>query len=82
MKIIINLEFCKTIWKTDLKKVKEPYRTKKLRECCTKIVHENNKTLNKRNKLNVCNGVRDFLKTYEETEIVIHEEEDGELFKL
>ena len=82
MKIIINLEFCKTIWKSDIKKVKEPYRTKKLRECCTKIVHENNKTLNKRNKLNVCNVVRDFLKTYEETEIVIHEEEDGELFKL
>ena len=82
MKIIINLEFCKTIWKSDIKKVKEPYRTKKLRECCTKIVHENNKTLNKRNKRNVCNGVRDFLKTYEETEIVIHEEEDGELFKL
>ena len=45
MKIIINLEFCKTIWKSDIKKVKEPYRTKKLRECCTKIVHENNKTI-------------------------------------
>ena len=62
--------------------VKEPNRTKKLRECCIKMVRENTKTLNERNKRNVCNGVRDFLKTYEETEIVIHEEENGELFKL
>ena len=69
MKIIINLEFCKTIWKTDLKKVKEPYRTKKLRECCTKIVEENNKILNKRNRLSVHNGIKHFLKSYEETEI-------------
>ena len=62
--------------------VKEPNRTKKLRECCIKMVRENTKTLNERNKRNVCNGVRDFLKTYEETEIVIHEEENGELFNL
>ena len=48
--------------------VKEPNRTKKLRECCIKMVRENTKTLNERNKRNVCNGVRDFLKTYEETE--------------
>ena len=45
MKIIINLEFCNKIWKSDIKKVKEPYRTKQLREFCTKLVHENNKTL-------------------------------------
>ena len=82
MKIILNLDFCKRIWKSDIKKVKEPYRTKKLREYCIKMVRENTKTLNERNKRNVCNGVRDFLKTYEETEIVIHEEENGELFKL
>ena len=45
MKIILNLDFCKRIWKSDIKKVKEPYRTKKLKECCTKMLHENNKTL-------------------------------------
>ena len=81
MKIILNLEFCKKIWKSDVRKVKEPYRTKKLREYCTKLVQENNKTLNKRNKLNVCNGVRDFLKTFVETEIEI-EDEDGKFFEF
>ena len=79
MKIILNLDFCKRIWKSDIKKIKEPYRTKKLKESCTKLVHGNNKTLNKRNKLIVCNGVRDFLKTYEETEIEL-EDEDGKFF--
>jgi len=82
MKITLNLEFCQNLWKTHISMVKEPNRTKKLRECCIKMVRENTKTLNERNKRNVCNGVRDFLKTYEETEIVIHEEENGELFKL
>ena len=57
--------------------VKEPNRTKKLRECCIKMVRENTKTLNERNKLNVHNGIKFFLKSYEETEIEIHEEEDG-----
>ena len=79
MKIILNLEFCKKIWKSDIKKVKEPYRTKKLRDFCTKFVHENNKTLNNRDKLNIYNGIRDFLKTNEETEIEL-EDEDGKFF--
>ena len=68
MKITLNLEFCQKLWKTHISMVKEPNRTKKLRECCIKMVRENTKTLNERNKRNVCNGVRDFLKTYEETE--------------
>ena len=79
MKIILNLEFCKKLWRTDIKKVKEPNRTKRLRECCIKIVKENKKTLNERNKLNVHNGIKSFLKSYEETEIEI-EDEDGEFF--
>ena len=80
MKIILNLEFCKKLWKTDIKKVREPNRTKKLREYCRKLVQENKKTLNEQNKLNVHNGIKYFLKSYEETVIEIHEEEDGEFF--
>ena len=77
MKITLNLEFCQNLWKTHISMVKEPNRTKKLRECCIKMVRENTKTLNERNKLNVHNGIKSFLKSYEETEIEIHEEEDG-----
>ena len=36
-------------------------------------------TVNERNRLSVHNGIKHFLKTYEETEIEI-EDEDGEFF--
>ena len=81
MKIILNLEFCKKLWKTDIKKVKEPNRSKKLRECCNKLIQENNIKLNERIRKKVFNGVRDFCKTFKEVEIEV-EEEDGKLFKF
>ena len=81
MKIILNLEFCKKLWRTDIKKVKEPNRSKKLRECCNKLIQENNIKLNERIRKKVFNGVRDFCKTFKEVEIEV-EEEDGKLFKF
>ena len=59
--------------------VKEPNRTRKMRDCCIKMIEENNKILNKRNRLSIHNGIKHFLKSYEETEIEI-EDEDGEFF--
>ena len=83
MKIILNLEFCKNIWKSDIKKVKEPYRTKKLREYCYKLVRESNKKLTDRDRTKLINGIKHFLKSYEETEIEIEvQEEDGKFFEL
>ena len=79
MKIILNLEFCKKLWKSDIKKVKEPNRTKKLRDYCNKLVQESNKELTDRDRIKVNNGIRDFLKTNEETEIEL-EDEDGKFF--
>ena len=83
MRIILNELFCKKLWKSDIKKVKEPNRTKRLREYCYKLVQESNKELTDRDRIKVNNGIRDFLKTYEETEIEIEvQEEDGKFFEL
>ena len=83
MKIILNELFCRKIWKTDIKKVREPIRTKKLRESCNKLIQESNIKLNERNKMKVFNGIKYFLKSYEETEIEIEvQEEDGKFFEL
>ena len=62
MKIIINQEFCQKIWKTHISHVKEPNRTRKMRELCFKMMHENHKKVNPRNRGKVQNGIRDFLK--------------------
>ena len=82
MKIIINREFCQKIWKTHISHVKEPTRTRKMRELCYKMMHENDKKVNLRNRGKVQNGIRDFLKSYEETEIEFNEEADGKFFKI
>ena len=81
MRIILNEIFCRQIWSSDVKKVKEPNRTRKLREFCYKLVHENHTKLNERIRGKIKNGVRDFCKTWKEVEIEF-EEEDGKLFKL
>ena len=62
MKIIINREFCQKIWKIHISHVKEPNRTRKMRELCYKMMHENHKKVNPRNRGKVQNGIRDFLK--------------------
>jgi len=82
MKIILNLEFCKKLWRTDIKKVKEPNRTKKLREFCNQLVQENNKKLNDRDRIKIINGIKYFLKSYEETQIEIEDEDGKSNFKL
>ena len=80
MKITLNETFCKRIWKAHVRTVKEPNKTKKIRELCFKLVQENNIELNERNKGKVKNGVRDFLRNLKETEIQIDEEEDGKFW--
>ena len=80
MKITLNETFCKRIWKTHVRTVKEPNRTRKIIELCFKLVQENNIELNERNKGKIKNGVRDFLRKLKETEIQIDEEEDGKFW--
>ena len=80
MRILLNELFSKKIWTSDIKKVKEPNRSKKLRELCNKMIQEHNIKLNERIRKKVYNGVRDFCKTWKEVEIEI-EEEDGKFFE-
>ena len=82
MKILLNDFFTKKIWTSDIKKVKEPNRSKKLRECCNKLIQENNIKLNERIRKKVYNGVRDFCKTWKEVEIEIEDEDGKSNFKL
>ena len=74
MRIILNELFCQQIWRSDIRKVKEPNRTKKLREYCNKLVQENNKKLNDQDRIKVLNGIKYFLKDYKETQIEIEDE--------
>ena len=46
------------------------------------MMHENHKKVNPRNRGKVLNGIRDFLKSYEETEIEFNEEADGKFFEI
>ena len=63
--------------------VREPNRTRKMRELCFKKMQENHKKINHRNRGKVLNGIRDFLKSYKETEIEFNEEEeDGKFLEL
>ena len=81
MKIFLNETFSERIWKTHISKVREPTRTRKMRELCCKLVQENHIELNKRNRVKIENGVRNYLKTLKETEIQI-DEEDGKFLEL
>ena len=60
--------------------IKEPTRTRKIKELCFRLVQENHIELSKRNRDKIKNGVRDYLKKLNETEIQIDEEEDGKFW--
>ena len=81
MKITLNESFCARIWKSHISLIKEPTRTKQIRELCCKLVQENHIELNKRNRVKIENGVRSYLKTLKEKEIQI-DEEDGKFLEL
>ena len=81
MKITLNESFCARIWQTHVSRIREPTRTKKIRELCCKLVQENHIELNKRNRVKIENGVRSYLKTLKEKEIQI-DEEDGKFLEL
>ena len=80
MKITLNERFCQRIWKTHISMIKEPTRTRKIKELCFRLVQENHIELSKRNRDKIKNGVRDYLKKLNETEIQIDEEEDGKFW--
>ena len=76
MKITLNETFCKRIWKTHVSLIKDPTRTRKIRELCLKMVQENHIELNKLNRAKIENGIRSYLNTLKEKEIQIEDEEE------
>ena len=77
MKLLLNRNLCKKFWKSNIETVKEPTRTKKLRDYCTReILNRKPGPLSSVDKLSIFNGIRRFLRKYEETEIEIPTEDE------
>ena len=76
MKIILNKNVCKEIWSSELRKVKEPTRSRKIKEFCINLIERNNMIVTRESQMKIHTGVRQFINSkFKETEILI--EEDG-----
>ena len=78
MKFVLKRELFQNFWTTPIEKVREPGRKKKISEFCLQELRNRNISITKETRVKLSNGLKIFLKNFQEKEIEFTE--DGKFY--